>query len=118
MDEKWKKGAWDSHEDELLRQGVEEYGYRWAGLVKMVRRSMLILGGNSWTDISRTVKTRSPDRGCPSYCASAIYSNGRLTLTSECAKHWRNSLNPDNSRSEWTGEEVSRQFAVSYNVGN
>ena len=30
MDEKWRKGAWDSREEELLSQGVQEFGYRWA----------------------------------------------------------------------------------------
>ena len=28
IDDKWMKGAWDSQEDELLRQGVDEFGYR------------------------------------------------------------------------------------------
>jgi len=28
MDEKWKKGAWDSREDDVLCQSVKEYGCR------------------------------------------------------------------------------------------
>lgn len=42
MDEKWRKGAWDSSEDEILCQAVKEYGCRWADPVTLHRGQMLI----------------------------------------------------------------------------
>ncbi|KAI4122743.1 MAG: hypothetical protein LQ338_005636 [Usnochroma carphineum] len=65
MDERWRKGAWDSSENEHLARAVKQCGYR-------------------WTDISKIVGTRSSD---------------------QCAKHWRNFLDPNNCRDEWSPDD-------------
>ncbi|MCJ1385153.1 hypothetical protein MMC17_008272 [Xylographa soralifera] len=83
MDEKWKRGVWDSREEEQLRQGVQAFGHRWVGFIN-VPPDLSLIFAESWTDISGTIGTRSPD---------------------QCAKHWRNSLDPKISHSDWTGEE-------------
>ncbi|KAL9609599.1 MAG: hypothetical protein Q9167_005642 [Letrouitia subvulpina] len=89
MDEKWRRGAWDGSEDELLRQAVKECGLR-------------------WTDISKKVGTRSADRKCRIDVDHQLYMTDGMTRTTECAKHWRNLLDPNNSRGEWTSEDVGK----------
>ena len=42
MDEKWRKGAWDSSEDDILCQAVKEYGCRWVDIVAVSWGHMLI----------------------------------------------------------------------------
>lgn len=61
--------------------------------------------GNSWTDISKTIGTRSPDRTFPHMCKHTSHPE-QADASPECAKRWRNSLDPNNSRSEWTEEDV------------
>ena len=46
MDERWRRGAWDTSEDEILRQAVKEYGYRWVSLSRYPEVQRLIGLGN------------------------------------------------------------------------
>lgn len=64
MDEKWRKGAWDSSEDDILCQAVKEYGCR-------------------WTDISKTIGTRSPDQCAKRWRNSLNPNNSRGEWTEE-----------------------------------
>ena len=103
IDAKWNSGAWTSNEDENLRQAVVRHGtrYKHSWGIACVNR-FLTLGFYSWAATSTFVGTRSPDRTCD------ISFNGVNSdnFCSECAKRWRNALDPSISHNEWKADEV------------
>jgi len=71
-----------------------------------VSEDRILIGvGKSWTEISKAVGTRSPDRMF-SHCYIKAHRQVQADASPECAKRWRNALNPNVSRSEWNEEKT------------
>ncbi|KAJ3937194.1 MAG: Homeodomain-like protein [Lentinula lateritia] len=76
------KGNWSPEEDEKLLKAIGKYGSR-------------------WTAIATAVETRNSDR------KSIIVRLGILIeCILECAKRWKDTLNPSIDRTSWSATEV------------
>jgi hypothetical protein len=61
----------------------------------------------SWTEVSRAVGTRNPDResALPLPSSSFTHPEKLILLLKECAKRWQHFLDPELNHSEWTPYE-------------
>jgi hypothetical protein len=82
IDATWRQGQWSKPEDTALKKAFA-------------------IHGSKWKAVSDEIGTRNPDRK-----QTVFEGRGKADNSQECAKRWRNALDPTLVRGDWSADDV------------